>query len=142
MSDNNLEEKNSSIPVEPRTEENVNPEDEDNDPMNPKAFSIDPKSLADDTSDTAESIHDDDADRDAFVDAAAEKANVLPSKRSSGGFADEDDLFDLDEGFIEPPPKKDRTSSNKPAPAASEASAPATAIAHVSCKEALTSRIH
>jgi hypothetical protein len=63
--------------------------------MNPEAFSIDPKSLADDTGDTAESIHDDDADRTPFVDAAAEKVNVLPSKRSPGGFADEDDLFDL-----------------------------------------------
>ncbi|KAK1669420.1 hypothetical protein QYE76_057579 [Lolium multiflorum] len=97
--------------------------------MNPEAFSIDPKSLADDTSDTAESIHDDDADRAAFVDAAVEKADVLPAKRSSGGFADEDELFDLEEGFIEPPPKKAKTSSSKPAPAASEASAPATAPA-------------
>jgi hypothetical protein len=63
--------------------------------MNPEAFSIDPKSLADDTSDTAESIHDDDADRAAFVDTATEKVNVQPLKRSSGWFADEDDLFDL-----------------------------------------------
>ncbi len=31
-----------------------------------------------------------------------------------------------DQGFIEPPPKKAKTSSSKPAPAASEASAPAT----------------
>ncbi|KAM0889317.1 hypothetical protein ACQ4PT_027766 [Festuca glaucescens] len=74
----------------------------------------------------AESNHDDEADRAAFIDAAAEKANVQPSKRSSGGFADEDDLLDLDEGFIEPPPKKAKTSSSKPAPAASEASALAT----------------
>ncbi|KAK1665917.1 hypothetical protein QYE76_054076 [Lolium multiflorum] len=105
------------------------PKDEDNDPTNPEAFSIDPRSLADDMSDTAESNHDDDADHAAFVDAAAEKANVLPSKRSSSGFADEDDLFDLDEGFIEPPPKKAKTSSSMPAPAASEASAPATSPA-------------
>ena len=95
MSDDNLEERSFSIPIESRTEENVDPEDEDNDPMNPEAFSIDPRSFADDTSDTAESNHDDDADHVAFVDAAAEKANVQPSKRSSGGFADEDDLFDL-----------------------------------------------
>jgi hypothetical protein len=73
----------------------MDPEDEENDPMNPEAFPIDPKSLADDTSDTAESNHDDDADRAAFVDAAAEKTDVLPAKRSFGGFADEDDLFDL-----------------------------------------------
>jgi hypothetical protein len=59
--------------------------------MNPKAFSIDPKSFADDMSDTAESNHDDDADRAAFVNAA-EEANVLPLKRSSDGFADEDNL--------------------------------------------------
>jgi hypothetical protein len=95
LSNNTPEEKNPSVLVESHTEENMDPEDEDNDPMNPEAFSIDPKSLADDTSDTAESIHDDDADRAAFVDAAAEKADVLPSKRSSGGFVDEDDLFDL-----------------------------------------------
>nr|XP_051211008.1 flocculation protein FLO11-like [Lolium perenne] len=57
---------------------------------------------------------------------AAEKANVQSSKRSSGGFTDEDDLFDLDECFIEPPPKKAKTSSSKTVPAASEASAPAT----------------
>jgi hypothetical protein len=44
-------------------------------------------------SDTAESNHDDDADGDraAFINAAAE-ANVMPLKRSFGGFADEDDL--------------------------------------------------
>ncbi|KAK1663211.1 hypothetical protein QYE76_051370 [Lolium multiflorum] len=58
----------------------------------------------------------------------AEEANVLPLKRSSGDFADEDDL-DLDEAFIEPPPKKTKRSSDKPAPAASEASDPSTAPA-------------
>ncbi|KAK1683864.1 hypothetical protein QYE76_044712 [Lolium multiflorum] len=95
MSDDNLEEGSSSIPVESHTEENVDPDDEDNDHANPEAFSIDPRSFDDDTSDTAESNHDDDADRVAFVDAAAEKANVQPSERSPGGFADEDDLYDL-----------------------------------------------
>ncbi|KAK1607481.1 hypothetical protein QYE76_031154 [Lolium multiflorum] len=60
---------------------------------------------------------------------AAKKADALPSKRSSGGFADEDDLYDLDEGFIEPPPKKAKTSTSKPDPPASEASTPATALA-------------
>ncbi|KAK1699285.1 hypothetical protein QYE76_015982 [Lolium multiflorum] len=93
-SDGNPEERNYSIPVESRTEDDIDPEDEDNDPMNLEALSIYPKSLADDTSDTAESIHDDDSDP-AFIDAAVENANVQPSKRSSGGFADEDDLFDL-----------------------------------------------
>jgi hypothetical protein len=91
LSNNTAEERNPSVPVESHED----PEDEENDPMNPEAFSIDPKSLANDTSDTAESIHDDDADRFAFIDVAAEKADVLPSKRSPGGFADEDDLFDL-----------------------------------------------
>ncbi|KAK1661369.1 hypothetical protein QYE76_049528 [Lolium multiflorum] len=60
---------------------------------------------------------------------ATEKADVLPAKRSSGGFADEDDLLDFEEGFIESPPKKAKTSPSKPAPTASEASAPATAPA-------------
>ena len=40
-------------------------------------------------------MHDDDADRVAFVDAAAEKAEALPLKRPSDGFADEYDLYDL-----------------------------------------------
>lgn len=95
MSGDNLETRSSSIPIEFCTEENADPEDEDNDPMNPEAFSIDPRSFANDMSDTVESNHDDGADRAAFIDAVAEKANVLPSKRLSGGFADEDDLFDL-----------------------------------------------
>jgi hypothetical protein len=85
------EKRGSSVPVE----SHANPEDEHDDPMNPEASFIDPQSPADDISDTAGSSHDDDADRVAFVDAAAEKADALPSKRSSGGFADEDDLYDL-----------------------------------------------
>ncbi|KAK1561416.1 hypothetical protein QYE76_017220 [Lolium multiflorum] len=56
---------------------------------------------------------------------AAEEAEALPSKRSSGGFADEDDLWDLDEDFIEPPPKP-KTGAAPSDLAASEASAPAT----------------
>ncbi|KAK1685217.1 hypothetical protein QYE76_046065 [Lolium multiflorum] len=57
---------------------------------------------------------------------AAEEAEALPSKRSSGGFADEDDLWDLDEDFIESPPKKPKTGAAPSDLAASEASAPAT----------------
>ncbi|KAK1670059.1 hypothetical protein QYE76_058218 [Lolium multiflorum] len=39
-----------------------------------------------------------------------------PPKTPSGGFADEDGLlFDSDEGYIEPPPKKVKTSSSKQA---------------------------
>ncbi|KAK1662846.1 hypothetical protein QYE76_051005 [Lolium multiflorum] len=59
---------------------------------------------------------------------SAEKADALPSKISSGGFAYKDDLFDLDEGFIDPLSKKAKTSTSKPDPAASEASTPATAL--------------
>jgi hypothetical protein len=40
-------------------------------------------------------MRDDDADHAAFVAAAVEEATASPAKRSSGGFADEDDLFDL-----------------------------------------------
>ncbi|KAK1677070.1 hypothetical protein QYE76_037922 [Lolium multiflorum] len=54
---------------------------------------------------------------------APEKANTQPPKRPSGGFADEDDLLDFDEGFIEPPSKKAKASPSRPTPAASEASA-------------------
>jgi hypothetical protein len=68
---------------------------EDFDPANPEALSTDHRSFADDISDTAESNHDNDADHAAFVDAAPEKANTHSSKRPSGGFADEDNLFDL-----------------------------------------------
>jgi hypothetical protein len=40
-------------------------------------------------------VRDDDADRDAFIDAAVEETRASPMKRSTGGFADEDDLFDM-----------------------------------------------
>ncbi|KAK1642668.1 hypothetical protein QYE76_060473 [Lolium multiflorum] len=50
-----------------------------------------------------------------------------PAKRSTGGFADEDDLFDIDEGFIEPPPKKAKSDAVSPVVVASEASAPKAA---------------
>ncbi|KAK1670877.1 hypothetical protein QYE76_059036 [Lolium multiflorum] len=139
ISNDNLEDRDSSIPIESRTEEKADFEDEDDEPPNPEALSTDHRSFADDISDAAESNHDDDADHAAFVDAAPEKANVQPSKRPSGGFADEDDLFDLDEGLIEPPLKKAKTSSNKPAPAASEASAPATTpVAQLSTASSLS----
>ncbi|KAK1611778.1 hypothetical protein QYE76_035451 [Lolium multiflorum] len=85
----------SSVPVGSHTEGNASSEAEHADPINPEAILIDPKSAANDISDTAGSMHDDDADHVAFIDAAAEEAEALPSKRSSGGFADEDDLWDL-----------------------------------------------
>jgi hypothetical protein len=77
------------------TEENASLEAEHADLINREAILIDPKSATNDTSDTAGSMHNDDADHAAFVDAAVEEAEALPSKRSSGGFADEDDLWDL-----------------------------------------------
>jgi hypothetical protein len=40
-------------------------------------------------------VCDDDADRDAFIDAAVEETRASPTKRSTGGCADEDDLFDM-----------------------------------------------
>jgi hypothetical protein len=67
----------------------------DNDLANPEAISTDHRYLADDISDMAESNHDNDVDHAAFVDATPEKANPQTSKRPSGGFTDEDDLFDL-----------------------------------------------
>nr|XP_051190102.1 uncharacterized protein LOC127303402 [Lolium perenne] len=54
---------------------------------------------------------------------AAEETRASPMKRSIGGFADEDDLLDFDDTFIEPPPKKARSDAVSPAAAASEASA-------------------
>ncbi|KAK1618221.1 hypothetical protein QYE76_023738 [Lolium multiflorum] len=58
-----------------------------------------------------------------------EEAKASPTKRSIGGFADEEDLLDWDEGFIEPPSKKAKSDTAPPAAAASEASAPQAAPA-------------
>ncbi|KAK1647363.1 hypothetical protein QYE76_065168 [Lolium multiflorum] len=70
---------------------------------------------------------------------AAEKADALPSKRSSGSFADEDDLYGFDEDFIEPPSKKAKNSTSKPDPPASETSTPATApVAQISTASSLS----
>jgi hypothetical protein len=55
ISDEDLEEGDSSVPMESRAEENEDFEDEDNDPANPEALSTDHRSFADDISDTAES---------------------------------------------------------------------------------------
>ncbi|KAK1628624.1 hypothetical protein QYE76_002939 [Lolium multiflorum] len=62
-------------------------------------------------------------------DEAAEETRAPPTKRSIGGFADEDDLLDIDDDFIEPPPKRVRSDAISPAAAASEASAPKAAPA-------------
>ncbi|KAK1608627.1 hypothetical protein QYE76_032300 [Lolium multiflorum] len=60
---------------------------------------------------------------------AVEEAKASPAKRSIGGFADEDDLLDWDEGFVEPPSKKAKSNTAPSAAAASEASAPQAAPA-------------
>ncbi|KAK1650574.1 hypothetical protein QYE76_068379 [Lolium multiflorum] len=65
----------------------------------------------------------------AKVTSAVEEARTSPAKRSIGGFADEDDLLDWDEGFVEPPPKRAKLDTAPPAAAASEASAPQAAPA-------------
>ncbi|KAK1685159.1 hypothetical protein QYE76_046007 [Lolium multiflorum] len=72
---------------------------------------------AGDTCDTEGSVRNDDADHNAFVDAAVEETRASPMKRSIGGFADEDDLLDFDDTFIEPPPKKARSDAVSPAAA-------------------------
>ncbi|KAK1669744.1 hypothetical protein QYE76_057903 [Lolium multiflorum] len=70
---------------------------------------------------------------------AVEEARAPPAKRSTGGFADEDDLFDSDEGLIEPPPKKAKSDAALPDVAASKASAPtATPAAQISTASSLS----
>ncbi|KAK1607050.1 hypothetical protein QYE76_030723 [Lolium multiflorum] len=115
----------SSAPVESHTGENASSEAKHADPINPEAILIDPKSATNDISDTARSMHDEDADHTAFIDAAAEDAEALASKS--------------DEDFIEPPPKKSKTGAAPTDLAASEASAPATApVAQISTASSLS----
>ncbi|KAK1653003.1 hypothetical protein QYE76_070808 [Lolium multiflorum] len=104
--DDTSEGRGSSIPVDFHTTEQTGLEDEYNGPMNLEVAHADLPSSADNTCIADGSVRNVDTDRDTFVDAAAEGARASPAKRSTGGFADEDDLFDIDEGFIEPPPKK------------------------------------
>jgi hypothetical protein len=94
-SEENPEEAGTTVNIESCAKDNEVLEEEENDLANPEAFSADHRSFADDLSDTAESNHDNDADRAPFVDAAQEKTSAQPPKRPSGGFADEDDLLDL-----------------------------------------------
>ncbi|KAK1620165.1 hypothetical protein QYE76_025682 [Lolium multiflorum] len=117
------------VPVDFHTVEHTGPESEHDDLIDSEAVHTDLPSSADDACDTEGSVRDDDADRDAFVDAAAEETRASPVKRSTGGFADEDDLFDMDEGFVEPPSKKAKSGAAPPDVAASEASAPKAAPA-------------
>ncbi|KAK1602838.1 hypothetical protein QYE76_017011 [Lolium multiflorum] len=119
----------SSVPVDFHTVESTGPESEHDDPIDSEAVHTDLPSSADDACDTEGSVRDDDTDRDAFVNAAVEETRASPVKRSTGGFADEDDLFDIDEGFVEPPPKKAKSGAAPLDVAASEASAPKAAPA-------------
>jgi hypothetical protein len=85
----------SSAPVDFHTAEHMSSENEHDDLIDSEAISTDPPLPANDTCDTAGSVHGDNADHDAFVNAAVEEARASPAKRSTGGFADEDDLFKL-----------------------------------------------
>ncbi|KAK1645834.1 hypothetical protein QYE76_063639 [Lolium multiflorum] len=77
--------------------------------------------------------------RPMWLYSAVEEARASTVKRSIGGFADEDDLLDIDEGFIEPPSKKARSDVVLPAAASSEASAPkATPAAQASTASSLS----
>ncbi|KAK1678560.1 hypothetical protein QYE76_039408 [Lolium multiflorum] len=98
-----------------------------------EAVHTDLPSSANDACNTEGSVRDDDVDRDAFLNAAVEETRASPVKRSTGGFADEDDLFDIDEGFIEPPSKKAKSGATPLDVAASEASAPKAAPAAQEC---------
>ncbi|KAK1668659.1 hypothetical protein QYE76_056818 [Lolium multiflorum] len=137
--DDTSEGRGSSIPVDFHTVEHTGPEDEYNGPIDFEVAHTDLPSSADDARDADGSVRNDDADRDAFVDAAAEEARASPAKRSTGGFADEDDLFDIDEGFIEPPSKKAKSDAAPPVVVASEASAPKAApVAQASTASSLS----
>ncbi|KAK1698002.1 hypothetical protein QYE76_014699 [Lolium multiflorum] len=112
----------SSEPVDFRTVEHTSPFNEPDDPIDSETAHANLPPSAGDTCDTEGSVRNDDADHNAFVDAAAEETRASPMKRSIGGFADEDDLLDFDDTFIEPPPKRAKSDVVSPA-AASEASA-------------------
>ncbi|KAK1613245.1 hypothetical protein QYE76_036918 [Lolium multiflorum] len=129
LANDTSEGRGSSAPVDFHTAEYTSSKNEHDDPRDSEAIYTDLPSPADDACDTAGSVRDDDADRDAFVNAAVEETRASPAKRSTGGFDDEDDLFDIDEGFIEPPSKKAKSSAVLPDVAASEASAPTAAPA-------------
>ena len=87
--------KGSSIPVDFHTIDQTGLEDECNGPMNLEVAHTDLPSSADNTCVADGSVRNIDTDRDTSIDAAAEGARASPAKRSTGGFADEDDLFDM-----------------------------------------------
>jgi hypothetical protein len=85
----------SSEPVDLRTVEHANPSSDHDDPINSEIAHTNLPPSADDTCDIEGSVRDDGADHDTFVNAATEETRALPTKRSIGGFADEDDLLDM-----------------------------------------------
>jgi hypothetical protein len=95
LSDDTSEGRDYSIPVDFHTTEQTGLKDECNGPMDLEVAHTDLPSSADNTCVANGSVRNDDTDRDTFVDAAAEGARASPAKRSIGGFADEDDLFDM-----------------------------------------------
>ncbi|KAK1601335.1 hypothetical protein QYE76_007897 [Lolium multiflorum] len=56
------------------------------------------------------------SDEGNVIFPAVEETRASPMKRSIGGFADEDDLLDFDDTFIEPPPKKARSDAGRQLP--------------------------
>ncbi|KAK1694653.1 hypothetical protein QYE76_011350 [Lolium multiflorum] len=112
--DDTSEGKGSSIPIDSHTIDQTGLEDNHNGPMNLEVAHADLPSSADNTCIADGSVRNINADRDTFVDAAADGVKASPAKRSTGGFADEDDLFDIDEGFVEPPPKKAKSDAVSP----------------------------
>ncbi|KAK1678771.1 hypothetical protein QYE76_039619 [Lolium multiflorum] len=125
--DDTSEGRGSSIPVDFHTTEQAGLEDEYNGSMDLEVAHTDLPPTADNICVANGSVRNDDTDHDTFVDAAVEGVRASPAKRSTGGFADEDDLFDIDEGFIEPLPKKAKSDAASPVVVASEASAPKAA---------------
>jgi hypothetical protein len=93
--DNISKGRGSSEPVDFHTVEHTSPKNDHNDPIDSETVHTNLPPSADDTCDTEGSVRDDDADHDAFVNAAAEETRAPPTKRSIGGFADEDDLLDM-----------------------------------------------
>ncbi|KAK1652591.1 hypothetical protein QYE76_070396 [Lolium multiflorum] len=59
-------------------------------------------------------------------------------KRSTGGFADEDDLLDFDDAFIEPPPKRVRSDAVSPAAASEALALKAAPVAQASTASSLS----
>ncbi|KAK1669221.1 hypothetical protein QYE76_057380 [Lolium multiflorum] len=114
------ERRGSSEPVDSHTVEHTSPPSEHDDPIDSETAHA---NLPPSAGDLEGSVRNDDADHNAFVNAAAEETRASPMKRSIGGFADEDDLLDFDDAFIEPPPKRARSDAVSPAAATSEASA-------------------